>query len=122
MPKKTEMKKVFLVFCFFLYFSNVNSQEWVIIDIISQNSKEIVIMIDDGEEEIERKKIKNPSVVSLINEYQSNGFVLEKVTSGIELDINGSFPLNNSNRSNNFGFTSMTLSNNNRIMLWFKKK
>ena len=116
------MKKVFLVFYFFLYFSNANSQEWVIIDIVSQNSKEIVIMIDDGEEEIERKKIKNPSVVSLINEYQSNGFVLEKVTSGIELDINGSFPLNNSNRSNSFGFTSMTLSNNNRIMLWFKKK
>ena len=116
------MKKVFLVFYFFIYFSNVNSQEWIIIDIVSQNSKEIVIMIDDGEEEIERKKIKNPSVVSLINEYQSNGFVLEKVTSGIELDINGSFPLNNSNRSNNFGFTSMTLSNNNRIMLWFKKE
>jgi hypothetical protein len=116
------MKKVFLVFGFFLYFSNANSQEWIIIDIISQNSKELVIMIDNGEEEIERKKIKNPSVVSLINEYQNNGFVLQKVTSGIELDLNGSFPLNNYNRSNNLGFTSMTLSNNNRIMLWFNKK
>tara|TARA_B110000285_G_scaffold50184_1_gene57039 strand:- start:256 stop:606 length:351 start_codon:yes stop_codon:yes gene_type:complete len=116
------MKKVFLAICFILFLSNVNSQEWVIVDIVSQTSKELVIMIDVGSEEIERKKIKNPSIVSLINEYQSNGFVLEKVTSGIELDMNGSFPLNSSNRANNFGITSMTLSNNNRIMLWFKKE
>jgi hypothetical protein len=116
------MKKVFIAICFILSLSNVNSQEWVIVDIVSQTSKELVIMIDVGSEEIERKKIKNPSIVSLINEYQSNGFVLEKVTSGIELDINGSFPLNSSNRVNNFGITNMTLSNNNRIMLWFKKE
>ena len=70
------MKKVFLAFCFILSLSNVNSQEWVIVDIVSQTSKELVIMIDVGSEEIERKKIKNPSIVSLINEYQSNGFVL----------------------------------------------
>ena len=50
------MKKVFLAICFILFLSNVNSQEWVIVDIVSQTSKELVIMIDVGSEEIERKK------------------------------------------------------------------
>ncbi len=77
-------------------------------------------MIDDGEGAIEREKIKNPSIVNLINDYQENGFVLEKVTQGVELDLNGSFPINN-NRLNNLGFSNLTLSNNNRILLWFKK-
>ena len=116
------MKIILFVFLFFVFIPKVHSQEWVIVDIVNQNSKELFVMIDNGGEKINRKKIKNPSIVNLINEYQSNGFVLEKVTSGIELDINGSFPLNSSNRANNFGITSMTLSNNNRIMLWFKKE
>jgi hypothetical protein len=78
-------------------------------------------MIDDGDK-INKKKIKNSSIVNLINEYQNNGFTLEKVTSGIELDINGTFPLINNNRGNNFGLPNLTFSNNNRIMLWFKKE
>ena len=114
------MKKLFLALCFGLYFSNVYAQKWVIEDIVSQDSKELVVLIDDGEGAIEREKIKNPSIVNLINDYQENGFVLEKVTQGVELDLNGSFPINN-NRLNNLGFFNLTLSNNNRILLWFKK-
>ena len=53
-------------------------------------------------------------------DYQAEGFQLEKVTQGVELDLNGNFPLN-TNRMNNIGFTNLTLSNNNRIFLWFKK-
>ena len=60
------------------------------------------------------------NILFSINKYQNNGFTLEKVTSGIELDINGNIPLSN-NRTNNFGFSNLTFSNNNRIMLWFKK-
>lgn len=115
------MKKTFIAFCFAFYFSNAFAQQWVIIDIVSQNSKELAVLIDDGEGEIEREKIKNPSIVNLINNYQEKGFALEKVTQGVELDLNGSLPLNNINRMNNFGFTNLTLSNNNRILLWFKK-
>ena len=115
------MKKTFIAFCFAFYFSNAFAQQWVIIDIVSQNSKELAVLIDDGEGEIEREKIKNPSIVNLINNYQEKGFALEKVTQGVELDLNGSLPLNNTNRMNNFGFTNLTLSNNNRILLWFKK-
>jgi|TARA_X000000950_G_scaffold171858_1_gene209387 hypothetical protein len=115
------MKKIFVVFCFSFYFSNAIAQQWIIVDIVSQNSKELVVLIDDGQGEIEREKIKNPSIVSLINDYQEQGFALEKVTQGVELDLNGSLPLNNANRMNNFGFTNLTLSNNNRILLWFKK-
>ena len=116
------MKKILFVFFFFVLFPKVNYQEWVIVDIVNQNSKELTVMIDDGGGKINRKKIKNPSIVNLINEYQSNGFTLEKVTSGIELDINGIFPLNNNNWGNNFGLSNLTFSNNNRIMLWFKKE
>jgi len=115
------MKKIFFILSCVLYFTNAFSQEWVIVDVVSQNTKELVVLIDDGEGEIEIEKIKNPSIVNLINEYQEQGFALEKVTQGVELDLNGSLPLNNTNRMNNFGFTNLTLSNNNRILLWFKK-
>jgi hypothetical protein len=116
------MKITLFVLFFYVFIPKVYSQEWVIVDIVNQNSKELSILIDDGGEKINRKKIKNPSIVNLINEYQNNGFTLEKVTSGIELDINGIFPLNNNNRGNNFGLSNLTFSNNNRIMLWFKKQ
>ena len=116
------MKIILFVFSFFVFISKVHSQEWVIVDIVNQNSKELFVMIDNGGEKINRKKIKNPSIVNLINEYQNNGFTPEKVTSGIELDINGNIPLSNNNRGNNFGFSNLTFSNNNRIMLWFKKE
>ncbi len=76
-------------------------------------------MIDNGKGEIEKEKLKNPSIVSLINKYQNEGFTLEKVTQGVELDLNGNFPLNNFSRMNNF--TNLTLTNSNRILLWFKK-
>ncbi len=115
------MKKIFFILSCVLYFTNAFSQEWVIVDVVSQNTKELVVLIDDGEGEIESEKIKNPSIVNLINDYQEQGFALEKVTQGVELDLNGSLPLNNTNRMNNFGFTNLTLSNNNRILLWFKK-
>ena len=54
------MKKIFVVFCFSFYFSNAIAQQWIIVDIVSQNSKELVVMIDDGQGEIEREKIKKP--------------------------------------------------------------
>ena len=113
------MKKVCLVIYLFLYFSNAFGQDWIIVDIIGQSSKELVITIDEGKGEIEKEKLKNPSIVSLIYKYQNKGFSLEKVTHGVELDLNGSFPLNNFNRMNNF--TNLTLTNSNRILLWFKK-
>lgn len=116
------MRIIILVFFFFVFVLRVHSQEWVIIDVVSQNSKGLSVIIDDGGEKLNKKKIKNPSIVNLISEYQDNGFILEKVTSGIELDINGSFPLSNNNWGNNFGLSNLTFSNNNRIILWFKKK
>jgi hypothetical protein len=116
------MRTILFVFFFFVLALRVHSQEWVIVDIVSQNSKELYVIIDDGGEKLKKKKIKNPSIVNLINEYQDNDFTLEKVTSGIELDINGSFPLSNNNWGNNFGLSNLTFSNNNRIILWFKKE
>ena len=107
---------------FFVFVQRTHSQEWVIVDIVSQNSKGLSVIIDDGGEKLNKKKIKNPSIVNLINEYQDNDFNLEKVTSGIEFDINGSFPLSSNNWGNNFGLSNLTFSNNNRIILWFKKK
>ena len=115
------MRVILFVFFFFVLALRIHSQEWVIVDIVSQNSKELSVIIDDGGEKLKKKKIKNPSIVKLINEYQDNGFTLEKVTSGIELDINGSFPLRSNNWGNNFGLSNLTLSNNNRIIIWFKK-
>lgn len=115
------MKKIFFILSCVLYFTNAFSQEWVIVDVVSQNTKELVVLIDDGEGEIERERIKNPSIVSLINDYQEQGFTLEKVTQGVELELFGNLTVNNTNRMNNFGFTNLNLSNNNRILLWFKK-
>jgi len=63
------MKIILFVFSFFVFISKVHSQEWVIVDIVNQNSKELFVMIDNGGEKINRKKIKNPSIVNLINEY-----------------------------------------------------
>jgi len=116
------MRIIIFVFFFFVFVIRAHSQEWVIIDVVNQNSKGLSVIIDDGGDKLNKKKIKNPSIVNLINKYQDNGFTLEKVTSGIELDINGSFPLNNNNWGNNFGLSNLTFSNNNRIILWFKKE
>ena len=116
------MRIIIFVFFFFVFVLRVHSQKWVIIDVVNQNSNGLSVIIDDGGEKLNKKKIKNPSIVNLISEYQDNGFILEKVTSGIELDINGSFPLSSNNWGNNFGLSNLTFSNNNRIILWFKKK
>lgn len=96
------------------------SQEWIIIDVLEQSKKQLIYKIDDGQEVI-KKTIKNPSIVKLIKEYQNQGFKLEAVTQGIELDLNGNLPLMNS-PNNNFGITNLTLFNNNRVMLWFVKE
>ena len=96
------------------------SQEWIIIDVLEQSKKQLIYKIDDGQEVI-KKTIKNPSIVKLIKEYQNQGFKLEAVTQGVELDLNGNLPLMNS-PNNNFGITNLTLFNNNRVMLWFEKK
>ena len=96
------------------------SQEWIIIDVLEQSKKQLIYRIDDGQEVI-KKIIKNPSIVKLIKEYQNQGFKLEAVTQGIELDLNGNLPLMNS-PNNNFGITNLTLFNNNRVMLWFEKE
>ena len=96
------------------------SQQWIIIDVLEQSKKQLIYKVDDGQEVI-KKNIKNPSIVKLINEYQNQGFKLEAVTQGIELDLNGNLPLMNS-PNNNFGITNLTLFNNNRVMLWFEKE
>ena len=96
------------------------SQEWIIIDVLEQSKKQLIYRIDDGQEVI-KKNIKNPSIEKLIKEYQNQGFKLEAVTQGVELDLNGNLPLMNS-PNNNFGITNLTLFNNNRVMLWFEKE
>jgi hypothetical protein len=97
-----------------------HSQEWIIIDILEQSKKELVYKIDNGEE-VKRETVKNPSIVRLIKEYQSEGFVLKAVTQGVELELNGTLPMIN-NRNNNFGVTNLNLFNNNRVMLWFENE
>lgn len=120
MKKKKKMRAALIILIGSVFANLTYSQEWRIVDIVSQNSKELVVYIDTGEEKIKREKRESPSIVKLIMDYQAEGFQLEKVTQGVELDLNGNFPLN-TNRMNNIGFTNLTLSNNNRIFLWFKK-
>jgi hypothetical protein len=113
------MKNVLLLLITFNFLFSY-SQEWIIIDVLEQSKKQLIYKIDDGQEVI-KKTIKNPSIVKLIKEYQNQGFKLEAVTQGIELDLNGNLPLMNS-PNNNFGITNLTLFNNNRVMLWFEKE
>ena len=113
------MKNVLLLLIIFTSLFSY-SQEWIIIDVLEQSKKQLIYKIDDGKEVI-KKNIKNPSIVKLIKEYQNQGFKLEAVTQGIELDLNGNLPLMNS-PNNNFGITNLTLFNNIRVMLWFEKE
>lgn len=117
--KFRKMKNVILSMCFLISLSSF-SQDWIIIDVLGQNKKELVYKVDNGEE-VKRKTAKNPSIVKLIKTYQDDGFQLKSVTQGVELELNGNFPINN-NFNNNFGVTNLNLSNNNRVMLWFEKK
>lgn len=112
------MKRLF--FFLFLLPLVVFSQDWIIIDVLEQSNKKLEYRIDNGEEVL-NKTVKNPSIVYLINEYASKGYLLKHVTQGVELDLNGTFPLLN-NLDNNFGVTNLNLSNNNRVMLWFRKR
>lgn len=113
------MKTTTLIF--FLLTSMASfGQEWIIIDILEQSRKELIYRIDDGKS-VKRETVKDPSIVRLIKEFQEQGFVLKSVTQGVELDLNGNLPLINSRNNNNIGITNLTLSNNNRIMLWFVK-
>ena len=52
------MKIILFVFFFFVFIPKVHSQEWLIVDIINQNSKELSVMIDDGGENIWKKNQK----------------------------------------------------------------
>lgn len=105
---------------FFIISIALNSQDWIIIDILEQSKKELVYKIDNGEE-VKRETLKNPSIVRLIKKYQSEGFILKSVTQGVELELSGNLPMIN-NRNNNFGVSNLNLFNNNRVMLWFKKE
>lgn len=113
------MKK-FLLFLLLLPCS-VFAQDWRIVDIISQSKKELIYKVDDGEK-IERVKEKNPSIVRLIQTYTDKGYVLQYVTQGVELELDGMLPVTTANNQRNWGTTQLTLDNNNRVMLWFKKK
>lgn len=97
------------------------AQEWIILDIISQSKKEIIYNLDDGKS-IEKVKEKNPSIVRLIQTYTDKNYVLHYVTQGVELELNGMLPITAANNQRNWGTTQLTLDNNNRVMLWFKKK
>jgi ABC-type antimicrobial peptide transport system permease subunit len=112
--------KGFTIILFFLVTISTYSQEWIIVDILEQSKKELVYKVDNGVE-VKRETVKSPSIVKLINDYQAEGFRLKSVTQGVELELNGNFPMNN-NWNNNFGITNLNLSNNNRIMLWFEKR
>lgn len=96
------------------------SQNWMLVDILSQSNKELVYRIDDGKK-LKKKRIKNPSVVALIASIEDKGFSLESITQGVELEMNGMLPVGTLSQRN-FGTTQLNLDNNNRILLWFKKR
>ena len=96
------------------------SQNWMLVDILSQSNKELVYRIDDGKK-LKKKRVKNPSVVALIASIEYKGFSLEAITQGVELELNGMLPVGTLSQRN-FGTTQLNLDNNNRILLWFKKR
>ena len=96
------------------------SQNWMLVDILSQSNKELVYRIDDGKK-LKKKRVKNPSVVALIASIEDKGFSLEAITQGVELELNGMLPVGTLSQRN-FGATQLNLDNNNRILLWFKKR
>lgn len=96
------------------------SQNWMLVDILSQSNKELVYRVDDGKK-LKKKRVKNPSVVALIASIEDKGFSLEAITQGVELELNGMLPVGTLSQRN-FGTTQLNLDNNNRILLWFKKR
>ena len=93
-----------------LIFNYSFSQEWLILNIISQNSKGIKYEVDNGEK-ISKKSTKDPSLVKLIEEFRQMGY-----------NLNGVFPLFNNNANFNFQTTNLNLNNNLRTNLWFRKE
>lgn len=91
------------------------SQNWMLVDILSQSNKELVYRIDDGKK-LKKKRVKNPSVVALIASIEGKGFSLEAITQGVELELNGMLPVGTLSQRN-FGTTQLNLDNNNRILL-----
>ena len=112
------MKKIIIFLFTLVPFINYG-QDGLVVDILKQNKKEITYRIDDGDS-VKRKKDKNPSIVKLIHKYQEDGYELISITQGVELDLNGNIPMAPNGMNRNF-ITNLTLQNNNRIMLWFRK-
>ncbi len=104
-----------------LIFNYSFSQEWLILNIISQNSKGIKYEVDNGEK-ISKKSTKDPSLVKLIEEFRQMGYNLNKITQINQINLNGVFPLFNNNANFNFQTTNLNLNNNLRTNLWFRKE
>ena len=85
-------------------------------------SREIRTSNPDYYEKVEKVKHDSPSIINLIPTIEEDGYKLEKITQGIELDLEGNLPVIRNNAQQNFGVTTLTLDNNNRVMLWFKKE
>ena len=113
------MKKI--VFLLLLIFNFSYSQEWLVVNIINQNSKGIKYEIDNGEK-ITKKTTKNPSLVKLIHSFNEMGYDLNNITQINQIDLNGVFPLFNNNANFNFQTTNLNLNNNLRTNLWFRKE
>ena len=94
-------------------------QNWKIVDIVAQSKKELVYYLDDGEQ-VEKVKVKNPSIVHLIDTFEQDGYSLEKITHGVELLLDGNLPI--TRQSQQWGITNLIVDNKHRIMLWFRKK
>ena len=105
----------------FFVFNFTYSQEWLIVSIISQNSKGIKYEVDNGDK-ISKKTTKNPSLVNLIEVFKQKGYSLNNVTQINQIDLNGVFPLFNNNANFNFQTTNLNLNNNLRTNLWFRKE
>lgn len=89
------MKAVFVLF--FLISVNGYSQDWILVDIIKQTRKEVVYRLDDGDE-VKKVKHDSPSIINLISTIEGDGYKLEKITQGIELELEGNLPvIRNSN-------------------------
>lgn len=113
------MLKLFLFLL--LIFNYTYSQEWLIVNIISQNRKGIKYEVDDGKK-ISKKETKNPSLVKLINQFEDKGYNLNNISQINQIDLNGVFPLFNNNANFNFQTTNLNLNNIIRTNLWFRKE
>ena len=113
------MKAVFVLF--FLISINGYSQDWILVDIIKQTRKEVIYRLDDGDK-VKKVKHDSPSIINLISTIEADGYKLEKITQGIELELEGNLPVIRNSNQQNFGVTMLTLDNNNRVMLWFKRE